>query len=977
MRDLRAEALRVTVLLGLALIGAACPSGATETPPEDDGSSIGDPCTVDEECNGAICVGGVCTAANLDGGGNNASTSSSSGGGSSSSGGASDGGASDAASTDAYVPRAIIETDPNVGPIEFGAQRIGISVEKTVLVSNLGDAPMNIVLIGIRNANGGGPASEFTVEAVGGEPDEVPPNGQFTLRIRHRPTDGAPDHAFLSITTNAVNAPVKELELLAEFKGDATLLVHSALGDTGPDVASVEFGGVALGSTAEVHLYAKNNGAADSALTITSVAMDPPNSAYFSLSAGPLPRSISPFTGPCGTVGDCSPIATECTDGLCLVGGDGGPAYSLDVIDILVSFNAAQPGNASAELVISYDGAGSTLERRIPLSGIGQVGSLVADPDPLNFGQAFVGRTSTLPLTFTNEGNALITIDSMDWQFALPETDGGSNPPPAFRMELGSLTFPRNVTPQSDFSIDVVFQPTDLGGFNDFLQVHLSTGDVLRVHVTGRAVEEPTIDVQPLLDFGDRYVGTANVLDLEVRNLGPGDLSINRIFVQGNAASVFTFSPTQVTDAIPEDGSVTLQVTYGPQAVTLLDDIAELVLETNDPDAPQASVTLRGRAVRPIASVIPTPAFLDFGPVFANTTGQRQVRIKNEGVGDLVVDSDMIARSGGNLAPEFAITANKTLPAVVAAGGQDELIFTVDFTPLLTQTYNATFNITTSDPAVASLDVAMTGGGLTCTERPNATVTLENGECVYTCNSGYHACADTCLSDVSPDSCGTRCSPCDGRPAATAQCQAGECTYVCSDTSGHDLNNDLNVAQGVFSNGCEYACAVSPPRGETCNDLDDDCNGTADDGLPPDDVEPNTCSGSAFSTGNITDDNSWREFTGHKIYADGDSDWWKIQLREAETNFCWGDEDYQTIVELHDIQPGHDYDLKVYWQGCGDYWTTGQNGGTTPESLDLRWTGSCGSDDDVDLYVQVFSWSGASLQSSCYPYKLRVKHDRL
>jgi MYXO-CTERM domain-containing protein len=64
---------------------------------------------------------------------------------------------------------------------------------------------------------------------------------------------------------------------------------------------------------------------------------------------------------------------------------------------------------------------------------------------------------------------------------------------------------------------------------------------------------------------------------------------------------------------------------------------------------------------------------------------------------------------------------------------------------------------------------------------------------------------------------------------------------MCAIAACHDGYFDLDADP---ANGCEYACI--PGGVETCNDLDDDCDGTPDDGLS---CSPGTGSGGTAGNG--------------------------------------------------------------------------------------------------------------------------------
>jgi hypothetical protein len=76
--------------------------------------------------------------------------------------------------------------------------------------------------------------------------------------------------------------------------------------------------------------------------------------------------------------------------------------------------------------------------------------------------------------------------------------------------------------------------------------------------------------------------------------------------------------------------------------------------------------------------------------------------------------------------------------------------------------------------------------------------------------------------------CGVVCSAVN----ATSSCSGGKCGYSC-DTGYSDLGN-------TSGGGCYYECPVMPKKAEECNGLDDDCDGTVDNGAPGADQDCHT-----------------------------------------------------------------------------------------------------------------------------------------
>jgi hypothetical protein len=78
---------------------------------------------------------------------------------------------------------------------------------------------------------------------------------------------------------------------------------------------------------------------------------------------------------------------------------------------------------------------------------------------------------------------------------------------------------------------------------------------------------------------------------------------------------------------------------------------------------------------------------------------------------------------------------------------------------------------------------------------------------------------DFSLSDevANCGTCGNTCTSVNATPA----CCEGSCCISSCDAGFANLDDDMT--------DCEYACPVSPPAGETCNGVDDDCDGQVDE----------------------------------------------------------------------------------------------------------------------------------------------------
>ncbi len=79
-----------------------------------------------------------------------------------------------------------------------------------------------------------------------------------------------------------------------------------------------------------------------------------------------------------------------------------------------------------------------------------------------------------------------------------------------------------------------------------------------------------------------------------------------------------------------------------------------------------------------------------------------------------------------------------------------------------------------------------------------------------------------------PMNCGSCGTLCRFAHVATAQCTGGTCTY----NPATDCETGFYDIDGDPTNGCEYACTPSSPSDEVCDGLDNDCDGMIDEGDP-------------------------------------------------------------------------------------------------------------------------------------------------
>jgi len=281
-----------------------------------------------------------------------------------------------------------------------------------------------------------------------------------------------------------------------------------------------------------------------------------------------------------------------------------------------------------------------------------------------------------------------------------------------------------------------------------------------------------------------------------------------------------------------------------------------------------------------------------------------------------------------------------------------------------------------SDPAAECGALDCTGyywgfGGDTCYGRAAVT------ESAATCD-GAGAC------DTESSTC-----PTSGQGPATLTCDdvcqnptpstcTGTTPGACTNVNPGNQTCGLGVCQVSVpqcSNGAPNPCVPNSGAAgpETCNNLDDNCDGTVDNGLPSDGFEYNgTCA--AVRTLATVNSNQTRTYSTMTVYGQGDNDFYRIPSSETDSScsccdlFCT-DEDFRLVITL------------TVPAGAGSYvFCTGATcSGVNQNCIEVlagqtqswTWTldGACPGQDDYEHFVRIYGDNAPGYE--CAPYTLR------
>ncbi|MDH3644789.1 MAG: choice-of-anchor D domain-containing protein, partial [Gammaproteobacteria bacterium] len=436
---------------------------------------------------------------------------------------------------------AAAEADIDVVPLAlaFGTVAPGNTANLTTTVSNLGSSDLTVtglVLSGSADfaLAAGAPAVPFTVTAGSSVP----------VGVDYTPSGGGADSGTLTVQSNDADEP----SVVVTLSGEAVP----------PDItttpSSLDFGALAVGSTATLTTTVGNIGGTD--LTVTAIGVS--GSPDFALGAG---APAVPFTvAPGGSV------------------------------DIPVAYSPAVVGSHAGSLdIASNDPDEPTVAVGLQGSGASSAAcDIAANPLALDFGAILIGSIETLTTTMTNTGAADCTVSGVTVTGSSEFGLGPGNPSTPFVVPAGGSVY-----------IAVAYQPADLVADNGTLDISSDDPDSPVINVTlsgtGTSVPPSVCEVAPLsLDFAAVPVGSSVTLTTTVSHNGTS----SRCTVQSITSDNPDFSVSGSTLFNVWAGlSRTITVIYTPSAAAA--DAGTLTITIRDPagDVFDAFVVLSGSGI--------------------------------------------------------------------------------------------------------------------------------------------------------------------------------------------------------------------------------------------------------------------------------------------------------------------------------------------------------------------------------------------
>lgn len=419
-------------------------------------------------------------------------------------------------------------------PYDFGNTYIGSFKEATFTVKNNGLAALKISSIT-------NPTAPFSIHSQDCTGSIILSGNSCNIVVRFTPTALGVFNSQFIINSNDPDTPSVTVYLRGRGLGAQDITVTPL---------SINFGNVLVGQNAQQTITIRNDGT--DALTINSInSLTPP----FSIASNNCP--IAPST---------LAVGASC--------------------QVVVRFAPTSPGGVSSRVTISSnDPDEGTVTVNVSGTGV-VIPDIRVVPSTLNFDTKPVGSVTNLNLTVSNIGAADLNITSV------------SNPTTPFSITANNCSGV-TLSPTNSCTITVTFSPTSDGTFNSSINISSNDPDtpVFAVTILGTAnIEPPDIYLdRTLMNFGEVKVGTTSLpKTVKVTNRGGSPLNITSVVYPGTP-----FRVTQDTckgTSVPAGSSCVIKVVFNPTSAGLFAPYY-LTIHSNDPDTPQAKVTIRGRGI--------------------------------------------------------------------------------------------------------------------------------------------------------------------------------------------------------------------------------------------------------------------------------------------------------------------------------------------------------------------------------------------
>gem|GEM_PF-4402232 len=420
--------------------------------------------------------------------------------------------------------------------INFGAVPQGGSAERDVVISNLGNAKLEVSDMFLWDES-----QELSFSS-----DELPitinKNQTSTVKVSYFALDNNPDENLLVISSNDPTTPNISIEIKTDVKAFAKLTFE-------PN--PIDFGIVRMGRN-EIQCTITNSGG--TRLKVFSLELDPATSTGFGL--GNLPQLyISPDN----------------------------PLY-LDVEEsatFTLYHESEEELTAETELVISSSDEENGVIA-VPVTIEVAEPEIEVTPEELDFAGVDITETLERDCTVKNIGSYPLTISKFEFGAVTDDYEFTVAPP----------TTPLTLEQNEEVSVSILYSPDEIAP--DFGSLVIDSDDADEDHIIVQFINDgspPDIQATPqTLQFGPQQADTSVIKTIQILNAG-GRLLIIDDYVLETEGTIF-YKANVPGDLLGGGQSTVVKIGYHPDDYNA--DEGRLTIFSNDADTPELIVPLAG-----------------------------------------------------------------------------------------------------------------------------------------------------------------------------------------------------------------------------------------------------------------------------------------------------------------------------------------------------------------------------------------------
>ena len=525
----------------------------------------------------------------------------------------------------------LIDVTPSSASINFGNVPKGTTVEREVTFTNKGTGTIKIDRVSFVSSQFG-----YTAPGVTFPVDLKPGNSSLTLKVTFSPTAAGDVAGKISLVSNADNSPH---EVALSGRGTEARMQVTLPNRQDPNQTAIDFGNVAVNSTASEAVEIKNIG--DATLRLSNAYVSPTG---------------TPFNYVGSTTHDIAPQQS---------------------ITVQVTFRPVSNNSSNANLVLESNAANAPMS--LLLLGTGSSPAIALSETSLTFAaQRVKNGTQELPVIITNTGKVNLEITG----FSFTNTDFSVTSP---------TTYP-TIAPTQQARVSVKFNPTKRGTVTGTLNI-LSNATVPApaVSLSGVGLDGLSFTTPGEVKFLDpvevRAIGVQQTVTLT--NKGDYPLTLETATLSDpSEASRFLISGFRTGLVLQPEESSAFFVTFVPQVRGY--QRGTVLIETDSQLNRIHNLSVSGTGVGPeVQFTTPTVNFgkanvgvtLDQS-LTINNIGEKQLRIwgvsfenktgtdgGTSGIEDMALDFDVVdtvqASDGGTPTSVFPLVVDPNVPKSV------------------------------------------------------------------------------------------------------------------------------------------------------------------------------------------------------------------------------------------------------------------------------------------------------------------------